>query len=95
MNNINIVIACNFARIFRQNMYNCGMLAVELDAATIDGIFGEFAGLVTELSVDIKNATLTFRASGGKEKTVPFKLDGFERALVESGGWVNYAEKQY
>ena len=30
-NGINVVIAEGFARIFRQNMYNCGMLAVELD----------------------------------------------------------------
>ncbi|HQO23631.1 MAG TPA: 3-isopropylmalate dehydratase small subunit, partial [Spirochaetota bacterium] len=30
VNGINAVIAENFARIFRQNMYNCGMLAIEL-----------------------------------------------------------------
>ncbi|HOQ11610.1 MAG TPA: 3-isopropylmalate dehydratase small subunit, partial [Spirochaetota bacterium] len=30
VNGINVVIAVDFARIFRQNMYNCGMLAVEL-----------------------------------------------------------------
>ena len=30
VNDINLVIAENFARIFRQNMYNCGMMAVEL-----------------------------------------------------------------
>ncbi|MBW2434182.1 MAG: 3-isopropylmalate dehydratase small subunit, partial [Deltaproteobacteria bacterium] len=35
-NNIHLVVAESFARIFRQNMFNCGMLAVELPAATID-----------------------------------------------------------
>ena len=31
-----LVIAPSFARIFRQNMFNCGMLALELPAETID-----------------------------------------------------------
>ena len=36
VNGIDIVIAPNFARIFRQNMFNCGMLAVELPEKDID-----------------------------------------------------------
>ncbi|MDR3301232.1 MAG: 3-isopropylmalate dehydratase small subunit [Spirochaetaceae bacterium] len=93
-NNINIVIAENFARIFRQNMYNCGMLAVELPAATINELFKEFAAADTSVSVDTKNAVLVFTA-GTKEKKVSFKLDGFERQLVEAGGWVDYAQSHY
>jgi 3-isopropylmalate/(R)-2-methylmalate dehydratase small subunit len=42
-NGINIVIAESFARIFRQNMYNCGLVACELPAAVLDEIFAEFA----------------------------------------------------
>jgi 3-isopropylmalate/(R)-2-methylmalate dehydratase small subunit len=94
MNGINIVIAENFARIFRQNMYNCGMIAAELDGGVIDELFKEFAHSDTRLAVDIKKSTLTF-SGGGKEKTVPFTLAGFERELVESGGWVEYADKHY
>ncbi|MDR2097270.1 MAG: 3-isopropylmalate dehydratase small subunit [Spirochaetaceae bacterium] len=94
MNGINIVVAENFARIFRQNMYNCGMIAAELDGGVIDGVFREFAGLDTRLSVDIKKSALVF-SGGGKEKNVTFTLDGFERSLVESGGWVEYADKHY
>ena len=37
-NNINLVIAVNFARIFRQNMFNCGLAAIQLDEASIDDI---------------------------------------------------------
>ncbi|MDR0663001.1 MAG: 3-isopropylmalate dehydratase small subunit [Spirochaetaceae bacterium] len=94
MNGINIVAAENFARIFRQNMYNCGMIAAELDRDVIDELFREFAGADTLLSVDIKKSTLTF-SGGCKEKTVGFTLTGFERALVESGGWIEYADKRY
>jgi 3-isopropylmalate/(R)-2-methylmalate dehydratase small subunit len=94
MNGVNIVIAENFARIFRQNMYNCGMIAAELDAGVIDGLFKDFSRAGARLSVDIKKSTLTF-SGGGKEKTIPLTLTGFERELVESGGWIEYACKRY
>jgi 3-isopropylmalate/(R)-2-methylmalate dehydratase small subunit len=94
MNGVNIVIAENFARIFRQNMYNCGMIAAEIDGGVIDGLFKEFSRTGAQLSVDIKNAALVF-SGGGSEKTIPFTLTGFERALVESGGWVEYAVQRY
>lgn len=94
MNGISIVIAPSFARIFRQNMYNCGLLAVELDAALIDELFSVFAARETTLSVDTTNALLTLSAAG-IEKKIPFTLDGFERALVEAGGWVEYAAARY
>ncbi|MDR2481629.1 MAG: 3-isopropylmalate dehydratase small subunit [Spirochaetaceae bacterium] len=96
MNGINIVIAASFARIFRQNMFNCGMLAVELDAGVIDGLFNEFAALGTSLSVDIKNAVLSFTAAAqGKERKIPFTLQGFEKSLIEADGWVEYAASRY
>jgi 3-isopropylmalate/(R)-2-methylmalate dehydratase small subunit len=100
-NGINIVIAESFARIFRGNMYNCGMIAAELPPETIDALFREFAGDPdTLLTCGIENApasltaVLTFK-SGDKEKSVPFALRGFDRALVEAGGWVAYADKKY
>jgi 3-isopropylmalate/(R)-2-methylmalate dehydratase small subunit len=102
-NGINIVIAESFARIFRGNMYNCGMIAAELPPETIDALFREFAGdSDTLLTCDIENALLsasltaflTFK-SGDKEKAVLFTLKGFDRALVEAGGWVEYADKKY
>jgi 3-isopropylmalate/(R)-2-methylmalate dehydratase small subunit len=106
MNGINIVIAESFARIFRQNMYNCGMIAAELPPKILDEIFRDFAGPPVDtrpapvsLAVDTERGLLCFRAGGkgegGREKSFPFRLEGFERALVESGGWVEYAAKRY
>mgnify|MGYP000662250849 CR=1 FL=1 len=43
VNGIHVVIAESFARIFRQNMFNGGMLAVELPADTIADLFTRFA----------------------------------------------------
>jgi 3-isopropylmalate/(R)-2-methylmalate dehydratase small subunit len=51
-------------------------------------------GRPVTLSVDTDRGLLVFR-SGNKEKAVPFKLEGFERALVEAGGWVEYAAARY
>jgi 3-isopropylmalate/(R)-2-methylmalate dehydratase small subunit len=97
VNGINIVIAESFARIFRQNMYNCGMIAAELPAAVLDDLFKEFADGPATLTVDTEKGILAFKAgkTGGKEKNVPFVLKDFEKALVESGGWVEYANKHY
>ena len=40
-NGINLVIASNFSRIFRQNMFNCGMVAASLTVEQIDDILVE------------------------------------------------------
>ena len=93
-NGINIVIAQSFARIFRRNMYNCGMIACEIAASALDELFSEYACLDTRLSVDISAGTLCFSA-GEKNKTISFTLGEFEKALVEAGGWVEYAAKHY
>ncbi|AEF85652.1 3-isopropylmalate dehydratase small subunit 2 (isopropylmalate isomerase 2) (alpha-ipm isomerase 2) (ipmi 2) [Treponema primitia ZAS-2] len=94
VNGINIVIAESFARIFRQNMYNCGMIAAEIPAGVLDEIFRDFAGKETSLKVDTEKGLLSFTA-GGKEKSYPFVLKDFEKALVDDGGWVEYAAKHY
>ena len=48
-NGINVVIAESFARIFRQNMFNCGMLAIELAKTDIEALFR----LGPEVDVDV------------------------------------------
>jgi 3-isopropylmalate/(R)-2-methylmalate dehydratase small subunit len=97
-NGINIVVAESFARIFRQNMYNCGLIACELPAAVLDEIFAEFAesgsSLPAELETDIENEILVF-SGGGKKKSFPFTLGKFERDLIKAGGWVEYAASRY
>ncbi|MBN1411010.1 MAG: 3-isopropylmalate dehydratase small subunit [Spirochaetales bacterium] len=94
VNGINLVIAENFARIFRQNMYNCGMIACELPEKTVDDLFKEFAGKETELATDLSRNVFVFK-SGASTKEVPFSISGFDKALVEAGGWVEYADAKY
>lgn len=94
VNDINTVIAINFARIFRQNMYNCGMLAIELPPETINEIFETFIGKETEANIDVESAKIELK-SGDILKQYDFKLEGFDRALIEAEGWVGYANNNY
>ena len=97
VNGIDIVIAPNFARIFRQNMFNCGMLAVELPEKDIDDMFRSFADKDTECSVSFnEDGTAKVKLiSGSLSKSYHFRLDGFEKALIESEGWLGYADKNF
>ena len=95
-NGINIVVAESFARIFRQNMFNCGMVAVELPKATIAEVFERFSGAPTDLAFDAEHRTLRFSSrDGGNQLTVPFVLGDFEMAMVRAGGWVTFAADRY
>ena len=94
VNDIYLVIAENFARIYRQNMYNCGMMAVELDAATIDRLFAEYADQEVTVSTDLEAGTFTFKTTS-KEETIPFEISDFDRDLVKAGGWLEFADSRY
>ncbi|MEJ2658398.1 MAG: 3-isopropylmalate dehydratase small subunit [Desulfobacterales bacterium] len=94
VNDIHLVVAENFARIFRQNMFNCGMMAVELPGRTIDGILKEFAGKKTYLETDLEKNVFILTADGHSQE-VPFPLSAFDRSLVMTGGWVEYADAKY
>ena len=94
VNNINLVIAESFARIFRQNMFNCGMMAVELPAKTIDRIFRDFSDKETHLETNLEKNIFIITANQ-HHLEVSFSISEFDRALVMSGGWVEYADSKY
>ena len=93
-NGINLVIAENFARIFRQNMFNCGMMAVALPAGTIDRLFKQFSGKDTFLETDLQKNIFIVKVDGLTEE-ISFNISDFERVLVDAGGWVEYANSRY
>ena len=94
VNGINLVIAESFARIFRQNMFNCGMLAAELPAPTIDHLFKSCAQQETIVTTDLRKQMFIIEAGETREE-IKFSLSDFDRALVEAGGWVEYADTHY
>ena len=94
VNGINVVIAENFARIFRQNMYNCGMFAIELAKDKIDYLFDNYAGKDTTIEIDVENDKIIVK-SEDKSDTIDFKVGDFDKTLIKEGGWVGYANKNY
>ena len=95
VNEITCVIAESYARIFRQNMFNGGMLAIELDRQAIDSLFELGKGASVSGTVDVDRKTLSFRTGKGKRLNVPFSLMEFDDTLVHAGGWVDFADKKY
>ena len=93
-NGINVVIAQSYARIFRQNMFNCGMLAIELPGQDIQSLFDLCKDTSAELSVDVDAGVITAKA-GSKELTLSFDISQFDKTLVKTGGWVEYADTNY
>ena len=93
-NNINLVIAESFARIFKQNMFNCGLMAVELPPQTIDRILLDFADKETHLETDLTKNVFTI-TSAGHSMEILFSISDFDRELVMNNGWVEYADSKY
>ncbi|MCL2704637.1 MAG: 3-isopropylmalate dehydratase small subunit [Spirochaetaceae bacterium] len=93
-NGINIVVAESFARIFRQNMFNCGMLAIELQSEAIEEIFSIFSKIETDIITNIEKQIITLSADN-KSKNYSFKITSFDKELVFAGGWINYADLKY
>ncbi len=95
VNDINVVIAESFARIFRQNMFNCGILAIQLSSDDIDAFF-TMSGDIS-ISVDMDNEKVTALSTDSSQNTVEcsFLLNEYDKNLVSAGGWLAYAEKNY
>jgi 3-isopropylmalate/(R)-2-methylmalate dehydratase small subunit len=93
VNDIKVVIAESFARIFRQNTFNCGMLAIELPKHDIDALF--LLGTDTVISVDLDSNNIVAENSRKEKKEFSFELNPFDRELVLAGGWLAYADKKY
>ncbi|MGM0442706.1 MAG: 3-isopropylmalate dehydratase small subunit [Fibrobacterota bacterium] len=95
VNHIHLVIAEDYARIFRQNMFNCGMLAVELPAEKIQSIFDlQGSGDVT-CEVDREKGLLRFFVNDKTALEVSYEISDFDQALVDAGGWVEFADSRY
>jgi 3-isopropylmalate/(R)-2-methylmalate dehydratase small subunit len=94
VNNITAVIAPSFARIFRQNMFNCGMMAIELPEDAVDQLFALAAQGPVDCAVDLESKRITLATPAGT-RSIGFSLNPFDEALVRAGGWVDFADKRY
>lgn len=94
-NHYQIIIAENFARIFRQNAYNNGLLVIELPKAAIDkieAIYQKDPDL--EIWADIDNQKLEIQSKIEKY-SISFDISPFYKDVVKAGGWIEYVDKKY
>lgn len=94
VNGIHTVIAESYARIFRQNMFNCGMLAIELPAADLERLFALQTAGEVQVSVDLA-AQRVVACAGDQKFECGFEISPFDKALVQAGGWVEFADQRY
>jgi len=93
VNHINVVLASSFARIFRQNMFNCGMLAIELSESDIEELFARKNDDLS-IEVDFESNLLTASFPSGI-RTFKYLISEFDKELVRAGGWVDFADSRY
>lgn len=92
-NGFTVIIAPNYARIFRQNMFNNGIMAIELSEPDIDKIMSLSSEDVT-VKVDVEKETLIVKGNS-EELNFSFELSPFDKDLVLAGGWLEYADNKY
>lgn len=86
------VIAPSFARIFRQNMFNRGLPAIQLPPDKIDALFTNASSALT---INLETMQLSFTVWGLSEQSYPFELSEFDKTLVLEGGLVGFAVSRY
>lgn len=94
VNDVHTVIAESYARIFRQNMFNGGMLAIELPKSDIDQLFALTELGTVDIAVELESQTIN-ASSGDKKIQISFGVSEFDMALVKAGGWVEFADERY
>lgn len=95
VNDINVVIGESFARIFRQNMFNCGILAMELPKADIEEIFNMIGNIQVDVDIQAGKVRAISDNTDQADLELNFELNLFDKDLVAAGGWLTYAESKY
>jgi len=95
VNDINVVIAESFARIFRQNMFNCGILAMELPAGDINTLFAMKGDIAVAVDISAGNLKTISNETSQDDFECSFTLNGYDKNLVGAGGWLAFADANY
>ena len=95
INGIVTIIASNFARIFRENAVNSGILPIELGFEKIDQIFQIFLeSHDINIEIDLELQILSIKDSKN-ELEFSFEISDFNKTVVTHGGLVNFAVENY
>ncbi|HOJ49651.1 MAG TPA: 3-isopropylmalate dehydratase small subunit [Spirochaetota bacterium] len=94
-NDYKLIIAEGFARIFRQNAYNSGLLVVELPKDKVDRLIELYKkDPDIEIYADIDNQIIVAKSKNGEEN-IKFDISPLYKEIVKEGGWIGYVDKKY
>ncbi len=85
-NNVKVVIARSFARIFYRNAVNIGLPVLVCEEAALNSEDGQ------ELDVQLETGEIRNRTTGQTFQADP--LDPFVARIVQAGGIINYIEQE-
>ena len=95
VNGISTIIAGNFARIFRENAVNSGILPIELGLEKIDQIFLTFLDShEINIEIDLELQILSIK-DAKNHLEFSFEISDFNKTVVTQGGLVNFAVENY
>ena len=95
VNDINVVIGTSFARIFRQNMFNCGILAIELSESDINDLFALQGSGTVSVRIELEKNMVIAENTEGASVECTFTMNPFDKELVGAGGWLAYADQKF
>jgi len=93
---VHLVLAPSFARIFRRNAVNNGLVLAQLEAQALDAI-AQMAGVgAIEVRADVEHACVQVRPIQSTElREFPFAQSPFEQSLLWHGGWLDFALQKF
>jgi len=85
---VKAIIGITFARIFRQNAIACGLPIIELKQNEVEKLFKMSNGI--EVKIDLTDGTVS-----AEDSSFHFKLNEFDKDVLQAGGLVLFANKRY
>ncbi len=97
VNGIFTVVAPTYAKPFRQDMFACNLMGIEIDRKSLADMFKTFASKDTECKIVINDdGTAKVKLiAGSLSKSYPFQLDDAEKALLANDNWLGFAESKF
>jgi 3-isopropylmalate/(R)-2-methylmalate dehydratase small subunit len=76
-------------------MFNCGILAIELDDKDINSLFALHGSGKVTVNIELDNDLVIAENASGDRIECTFTMNPFDKELVGAGGWLAYADQKY
>lgn len=90
------VVAINFEKSFRENMFATGLMPIEINKKDIEDMFRTFSEKETDsiITINDDNTAKVKLISGSLSKSYLFKLDSQEKEFIQQDKWLGCLQKK-